>query len=119
MTHQGDAVSTGYWPLYRFRPSDEEHTQPFHLDSKAPVGAVSDFMTGEARFAMLKRSHPERADELFRLAQQDVDERWRYYSQIAGVERVLPGDKVGIPVPEEGPEPEKVPQPGNVTKDES
>ena len=119
MTHQGDAVSTGYWPLYRFRPSDEEHTQPFHLDSKAPVGSVSDFMTSEARFAMLKRSHPERADELFRLAQQDVDERWRYYSQIAGVERVLPGDKVGIPVPEEGPEPAQVPQPGNVTKDES
>lgn len=120
MTHQIDAVSTGYWPLYRFRPSDEEHTQPFHLDSKAPVGAVADFMTSEARFAMLKRSHPERADELFRLAQQDVDERWRYYSQIAGVERVLPADNVGIPVPEAGPgDPTPVPQPGNVDKDES
>lgn len=93
MSHQADAVATGYWPLYRFRPSDEEHAQPLRLDSKAPVGSVAEFMGQEARFAMLKRSNPERADELFALAQQDVDERWRYYSQVSGVERALPADR--------------------------
>jgi pyruvate-ferredoxin/flavodoxin oxidoreductase len=90
MTHQSDAVATGYWPLYRFRPSDAEGTTPLHLDSKAPVGSVADFMSSEARYAMLKRSNPERAAELFALAQADADERWRYYSQLAGVQRVLP-----------------------------
>ena len=119
MSHQGEAVATGYWPLYRFRPSDEEHTTPLRLDSKAPVGSVSEFMGHEARFAMLKRSNPDRAEELFALAQQDVDERWRYYSQISGVERVLPAAETGVPVPAIGPDqPTPTPQPSDA-KDES
>ncbi|MGL5249342.1 MAG: 4Fe-4S binding protein, partial [Brooklawnia sp.] len=64
MSHQTDAVATGYWPLYRFRPSQEEGAVPLHLDSKAPVGSVADFMSSEARYSMLKRSNPERAAEL-------------------------------------------------------
>jgi len=90
MTHQAEAVSSGYWPLYRFRPSEDEHAVPLHLDSKAPTGRIGDFMAKEARFAMLKRSNPERAAELEKLAQADADERWRYYSQVAGIERALP-----------------------------
>ena len=103
MSHQTDAVATGYWPLYRFRPSQEEGAVPLHLDSKAPVGSVADFMSSEARYSMLKRSNPERAAELFALAQADADERWHYYSQLAGIERVLPGDHAGLPEPEFGP----------------
>ena len=103
MTHQAEAVSSGYWPLYRFRPGTDEHAVPLHLDSKAPTGRVADFMAKEARFAMLKRSDPERAAELERLAQADADERWRYYSQVAGIERALPserpGDEDGAPQP--------------------
>ena len=38
MAHQEQAVSSGYWPLYRFRPSGTRH--PFHLDSKAPTTRV-------------------------------------------------------------------------------
>lgn len=102
MSHQSEAVATGYWPLYRFRPSQEEGAIPLHLDSKAPVGSVADFMSSEARYSMLKRSNPERAAQLFALAQADADERWHYYSQLAGVERVLPGDHGGLPEPEFG-----------------
>src|SRR5690606_24160120 len=36
MTHQKDAVKSGYWPLYRFHPSEVEGGQPFKLDSHAP-----------------------------------------------------------------------------------
>jgi pyruvate-ferredoxin/flavodoxin oxidoreductase len=43
----------------------------------------------EARFAVLARTHPERAAELMGLAQADIDERWRYYEQLAGVERTV------------------------------
>jgi len=87
MSHQADAVASGYWPLYRFRPGVDEHTQPMSLDSRAPSKPVTDFMMAETRFSMLARSHPQRAEALARLAQRDVDERWRYYSQLAGVER--------------------------------
>ena len=92
MTHQANAVATGYWPLYRFRPTEESEGIPLHLDSKAPVGAVADYMADEARYAMLRRSNPERAAQLFALAQADADERWHYYSQLAGVQRALPAD---------------------------
>ncbi|MGV8909411.1 MAG: hypothetical protein ACOH1Y_10550, partial [Propionicimonas sp.] len=63
---------------------------PLHLDSKAPTLPVRDFMRSEARFAMLERVNPTRAEELAKLAQADVDERWRYYTQLAAVERGLP-----------------------------
>jgi pyruvate-ferredoxin/flavodoxin oxidoreductase len=87
MTHQHDAVRSGYWPLYRFHPGTDEHTHPFHLDSKAPSIPLAEFLDAEGRFAMLSRANPDDADELRALAQADVDERWRYYSQIAGIER--------------------------------
>ena len=90
MSHQKDAVKSGYWPLYRFRPSVEEHEHPFHLDSKQPSIKVKDFVSTEARFAILQRTHPDRADRLMALAQADVDERWRYYEQLAGMERRVP-----------------------------
>jgi pyruvate-ferredoxin/flavodoxin oxidoreductase len=92
MSHQSDAVSSGYWPLYRFRPG--RAARPFQLDSKPPTQPVRDFMRSEARFAMLERANPTRAEELAALAQSDVDERWRYYSQLAAVER-------GVPAPED------------------
>ncbi|MFO7592219.1 MAG: pyruvate:ferredoxin (flavodoxin) oxidoreductase [Acidimicrobiia bacterium] len=90
MTHQRDAVRSGYWPLYRFHPGADEHTQPFHLDSKAPSIPLSTFLDAEARYAMLARANPDDADALRAAAQADVDERWRYYTQLAGIERTLP-----------------------------
>ena len=37
MTHQKDAVKSGYWPLYRFHPSEVEGGKPFKLDSSHAV----------------------------------------------------------------------------------
>ena len=90
MSHQKDAVKSGYWPLYRFHPSEIENGQPFKLDSGAPSIPVRDFAATETRFAILERSNPERAAELAALAQADADERWRYYEQLAGVRRSVP-----------------------------
>jgi len=90
MSHQKDAVKSGYWPLYRFQPSEIEDGQPFKLDSKKPTIPVRDFVATETRFAILHRTHPERAAELAELAQADADERWRYYEQLAGMHRTVP-----------------------------
>jgi pyruvate-ferredoxin/flavodoxin oxidoreductase len=89
MTHQKEAVASGYWPLYRFRPGTAEHEHPFALDSKAPTISFADFARTEARFAMLARTHPDAAVSLSAAAQADIDERWRYYSQLAGLERSM------------------------------
>src|SRR5450755_2709677 len=47
MTHQKDAVGSGYWPLYRYHPSPQEGAHPFQLDSKPPPTPVSDFALAE------------------------------------------------------------------------
>ena len=88
MTLQKEAVACGYWPLYHFDPRDQAH--PFHLDSRKPVGDFKEFAMKEARFAMLAHSKPEASARLLELGQEDIDERWHFYEQLAGVEHGLP-----------------------------
>ena len=104
MAHQKEAVKSGYWPLYRFQPSELEGGQPFKLDSKAATIPLADFMNSETRFAALQRTNPERADELAQLAQADADERWRYYAQLAEIERSVPHLPLGNGEPADEPE---------------
>ncbi len=95
MDHQKSAAASGYWELYRFDPrlaSSEEH--PLVLDGRSPSMSFRDFAMKEARFAMLARANPEQAEELMAAAQEDIDERRRFYEQLAGVERGLPGEEV-------------------------
>jgi pyruvate-ferredoxin/flavodoxin oxidoreductase len=105
MTHQKEAVSSGYWPLYRFRPSEEAEGHPFKLDSKKPTTPLREFALAETRFSMLARKDSERSDHLLALAQADADERWRLYSQMAGMERTVaheeaPVDQADVMVPD-------------------
>ena len=90
MSHQKDAVKSGYWPLYRFQPCEVEDGTPFKLDSAKPSMPISEFVATETRFAILQRTDPERAAELAELIQADADERWRYYEQLAGMHRSVP-----------------------------
>jgi pyruvate-ferredoxin/flavodoxin oxidoreductase len=91
MTHQKDATSSGYWPLFRYDPRlAGEGKHPFHLDSRKPTTSFKDFAMKEARYAMLTRSNPERAEKLLRIAQRDITERWHFYEQLAGIERSVP-----------------------------
>ncbi len=61
MAHMKDAVRSGYWPLYRYQPSEAEDGVPFQLDSGKPSIPVRQFAADEARFAILERTNPERA----------------------------------------------------------
>jgi pyruvate-ferredoxin/flavodoxin oxidoreductase len=94
------AVKTGYWPLFRYQPS-EEGNHPFRLDSKDPSIKLDDMLRTEARYAVLERTDPERAAALRALAQADVDERWSYYRQLAGVDRVVAGTAPDLETPAE------------------
>jgi pyruvate-ferredoxin/flavodoxin oxidoreductase len=106
MSHQKDAVKSGYWPLYRFHPSDIDDGQPFKLDSHKPSIPVRDFVATEARFAILERTYPERARDLSALLQADIDERWRYYEQLASMHRTVPHVTHGPHVPAADVQPE-------------
>jgi pyruvate-ferredoxin/flavodoxin oxidoreductase len=80
MGHQKEAVDSGYWSLYRLDPRNEH---PLQLDSRAPKIKLSDFTDKEARFAMLKRAHPEEAERLAAEAQTGIEERRRLYEHLA------------------------------------
>ena len=93
MTHQSDAVRSGFWPLYRYDPRHAragEH--PLHVDSRRPSMKFRDFALKEARFGILARAFPERVDHLYTLAQNDIDDQWHYYEQLGAVERVIEPD---------------------------
>ncbi len=88
MSHQKEAVDSGYWPLYRYDPGRAaagEH--PFVIDSRRPVLPLAEFAAKEARFSMLERARPEEYRRLMEQAQHDVDARWHLYEQMGGIER--------------------------------
>ncbi|MBN2114572.1 MAG: pyruvate:ferredoxin (flavodoxin) oxidoreductase, partial [Acidimicrobiia bacterium] len=93
MDHQKDAVASGYLQLYRYDPRlAADGGNPLQLDSRPPTIPVREFTATEARFAMLARSRPERAEELAVAIQQDAQERRRLYEALAAVRRDVPGE---------------------------
>jgi pyruvate-ferredoxin/flavodoxin oxidoreductase len=90
MSREKEATGSGFWPLFRYDPRNAREGQlPFHLDSHRPKQSFKEFAMKEARFATLLRSNPEQAEHLFHLAQREIDDRWHFYEQMAGVEREL------------------------------
>ena len=84
MQNQKAAVDCGYWPLFRFNPALAAQGQnPFKLDSKAPKIPLTDYAYMETRYKMLTKSHPDDAKKLIELAQQDVNNRWKMYENLA------------------------------------
>jgi pyruvate-ferredoxin/flavodoxin oxidoreductase len=84
MEQQKIAVQSGYWPLFRYHPGLVAlGKHPLQLDSHAPSIPIEKYMYNETRFTILKNSDPGAAQELLRLAQQDVDSRWKVYERLA------------------------------------
>ncbi len=84
MEEQKLAVDSGFWQLYRFNPAlKAEGKNPFILDSKAPTASLREFFEGENRFATLKKSYPEQAEELFALAERETQNRRKLYERLA------------------------------------
>ncbi|MFN3742993.1 MAG: pyruvate:ferredoxin (flavodoxin) oxidoreductase, partial [Anaerolineales bacterium] len=80
------AVQAGYWPLYRYDPRRiAEGKSPLVLDSKAPSIPFSQYAYNETRFKMLVQMDEERAEELLKEAQRDVEIRWKIYEQMAAL----------------------------------
>ena len=85
LTQQKLAVDSGAWQLYRYDPTKTATGQnPLALDSRAPKTPLRDYVYNETRYSMLVRSDEERAEMLLKLAQEDVEARWRQYEQLSG-----------------------------------
>ncbi len=84
MQNQKAAVNSGQWLLYRYSPDRERLGEnPLQLDSRTPKQRVEEYLLMENRFKMLTKSDAGRAKELFRLAQQDADRRFKFYEYLA------------------------------------
>ncbi|MDW8326698.1 MAG: pyruvate:ferredoxin (flavodoxin) oxidoreductase [Anaerolineales bacterium] len=84
LDQQKKAVLSGYWPLFRYNPDlAKEGKNPFQLDSKPPSLPLRDYVYNETRYKMLTQSDEERAELLYRQAQEDVYRRWKQYEQLA------------------------------------
>jgi len=92
ITHMKDATQCGFWPLFRYDPRwARDGGKPFRLDSRKPSVPFREFAQNEGRFAVLAQSRPDEAERLFEMAQQDINERWHVYEQMAAMERIVPG----------------------------
>jgi pyruvate-ferredoxin/flavodoxin oxidoreductase len=80
-----NAVTSGYWHLYRFNPLLEAQGQnPFQLDSKEPNWPeFQNFLMSEVRYSSLKKAFPAHADELFLAAENNAKWRYKGYQRLA------------------------------------
>jgi pyruvate-ferredoxin/flavodoxin oxidoreductase len=84
MDQQYRAVASGYWPLIRYDPVlREAGRNPFLLDSHRPRMPLAAYTGQELRYRTLERTNPEAAERLFKLAQQQVSQRWATYEEMA------------------------------------
>jgi pyruvate-ferredoxin/flavodoxin oxidoreductase len=84
MSHQKLVERSGFWPLYRYDPRRSASKEtPLQLDSEKPQAPFKAFAMTEARFAMLARTNPDHARELFERAQKDLKNQWKDYRQLA------------------------------------
>jgi pyruvate-ferredoxin/flavodoxin oxidoreductase len=83
---QKAAVASGHWPLMRFNPDlVHQGKNPLTLDSKAPSIPLEKYAYKETRYTMLVQSNEEAAEKLLKLAQEDVNTRWKFYEQLAAI----------------------------------
>jgi pyruvate-ferredoxin/flavodoxin oxidoreductase len=80
------AVQSGHWPLYRYNPAlMDEGKNPLVIESKDPSIPFEQYAYNETRYRMLAQSDEGRAEELLKLAQKDIQSRWRMYRQMAAM----------------------------------
>jgi len=75
------AVTSGYWPLYRYNPSLEE--KPFTWESRPASIDFKDYILSENRYRSLKTLNPDQAEELYAEAEADRKKRMAYLQKLA------------------------------------
>jgi pyruvate-ferredoxin/flavodoxin oxidoreductase len=78
------AVESGYWPIYRYDPRlADQGKNPLQLDSQEPNGTIRNFIMGEVRYNSLTRTFPKEAERLHKKLEEDVNERYKKYKNMA------------------------------------
>ncbi len=81
---QKKAVESGYWPLFRYNP-EEEDGKRFKWEAKEPKLDYQEFIKGEARYSALYKTAPEEAEALFKEAEADAKRRMNFYKNLGEI----------------------------------
>ena len=77
------AGDCGYWNMFRYNPAlKAEGKNPFTVDSKEGSESYRDFIMNEARYSSLTRSFPERAEVLFKQAEDTAKARYNHLQKL-------------------------------------
>ncbi|GEK36723.1 pyruvate:ferredoxin (flavodoxin) oxidoreductase [Enterococcus thailandicus] len=81
-----EAVSSGYWSLYRYNPTLlEKGKNPMTLDYKKPdFSTMAEFMRKQVRFSSLENTNPLMAKDLFEKTVHDAKNRFYSYASMSG-----------------------------------
>ncbi|MPN00672.1 hypothetical protein SDC9_147868 [bioreactor metagenome] len=81
-----EAVSSGYWSLYRYNPTLlEKGKNPMTLDYKKPdFSTMAEFMRKQVRFSSLENTNPLMAKDLFEKTVHDAKNRFYSYALMSG-----------------------------------
>ncbi len=84
MEEAKQAVTSGYWPMYRYNPMlAAEGKNPFILDAKEPDGTIQEFMGGENRYMQLDKVDKAVGEKLRKELEQDYIARYENYKKLA------------------------------------
>jgi pyruvate-ferredoxin/flavodoxin oxidoreductase len=88
MVQQELAVNSGHWPLLRYDPRlRKQGKNPLQLDSKKPKITYREFASTERRFKRLLTGGDAWLDQV----QQEIDERFSFYDQMASAPAIGDG----------------------------
>ena len=73
------AVNSGYFPLFRYNPSEDK----FYLDSKADFSLYEDFLLKQNRYSMLKIINPVEMNDLLLKNKEHAEKTYEYYKSLA------------------------------------
>ena len=83
-SNEKEAVSCGYWQLFRFNPDlAKEGKNPFILESKEPDGKFRDYIMKQVRYNSLAKEFPDTAEDLFAKTEADAMARYAGYKKKA------------------------------------
>ena len=81
---QKKAVESGYWPLFRYNPEEEEGNR-FKWETKEPKLDYQEFIKGESRYSALYKTAPDEAEALFKEAEIDAKRRMNFYKKLGEI----------------------------------
>ncbi len=79
------AVTSGYWPLYRYNPAAPEGEKRFTWDAKEPTFDFQEFLSRQRRYTSLRATAPKEYDELLKQAEDDAARRREFMEKFGEI----------------------------------